>query len=344
MRLLHLEALEHRALLAALQFTAGLGEQSTLDSAAQAANYLSDVNDADSQQFTHNDGTAVSNVTLTTAASTTGNPGVNLDILSQGSVAKNGIANVSVNAGLSDASGTIGPTVNVPVTIVATEPDETVGEPVAVQFGFAFNVKTFASNNATANFIYAASYTYDGTTTSLASNEYDLGGSGITPIGSGPMDDETGTLDVRIGDTFTLSYSENLAGQTIAPFIGDGLNNVGWVVDTNLDVSIATPYPTTTSIDSGPTPSVYGQPVTFGAQVRNVSPESTAEPTGTVQFYVDGTPFNAPVEVNTDGAALITDDTLPVGDHQITADYVPEGEDFAPSSSEIPVAPGGHLR
>ena len=225
-------------LLASLQFAAGLGEQSTLDSVAQTANFLPDVNNATTQKFTHNDGIATSNVTLTTAASTTGNPGVNLDILSQGSVAKNGIASVGVNAGASNTNGTIGPTVNIPVTIVATDPDETAGDPVSVQFSFAFNVEKFASNNATATFAYAANFSYNGTTTSLASKVDNLGGDGvITPIGPGPVDNETGILLAKIGDTFTLSLSENLVGQ-IASTDGDGLSNVGWLVDTNLDVSL----------------------------------------------------------------------------------------------------------
>ena len=256
-RVLNVETLEDRTLLAALQFTAGLGEHSTLDSVVQSANYLSNVNNPGTQKFTHNDGTAVSNVTLTTGASTTGNPGVNLDILSQGSVAKHGIANVAVNAGVSDASGTIGPTVNVPVTIVATEASEAAGDPVNVQFSFAFNVKAFASNNAVAVLSYAASYTYMGTTTSLASKEDNLGGSGITPIGAPPVDNETGTLHAHIGDTFTLSFSENLAGNTIAPYLGAGLNNVGWLIDTTLDASISSPaaitaqIPTWASSDGG---------------------------------------------------------------------------------------------
>ncbi len=233
------ESLEDRTLLATLQFSGGLGEQSTLDAVPQTENPLPILGTPATKEFTHNDGTAVSNVTLTTAASSTGNPGVNLDILSQGSVAKNGIANVAVNAGLANASGAIGPSVSVPVTIVATDSDESTGDPVTVKLSFTFNVKTFASNNATANFTDAASYTYDGATAPLASHVYNLGGSGVTPVGAGPMDVETGTLQAKIGDTFTISFSENLAGQTVAPFLGAGINNVGWLVDTNLDVSIA---------------------------------------------------------------------------------------------------------
>ncbi len=231
------EVMESRRLLATLEFSAGLGEQSTLDSVVQSENQLSNLSTPNSQKFTHNDGPAVSNVTLTTAASTTDNPGVNLDILSQGSVAENGIASVAVNAGLSDTSGNIG--ASVPVTIVASDPSEQTGDPVNVQFAFSFNVEKFASNNATATFAYSASYTYNGVTTPLASNTDQLGGSGVTPIGSGPLDTETGTLHAKIGDTFTLTFSENLAGQTIAPYLGDGINNVGWLVDANLDASIA---------------------------------------------------------------------------------------------------------
>ena len=77
-----------------------------------------------------------------------------------------------------------------------------------------------------------------GTTTPLAVSNEDLGGSGVTPVGPRPVINKTGTLQAHIGDTFTLSFSENLAGQTIAPFLGSDLNNVGWVVDANLDASI----------------------------------------------------------------------------------------------------------
>jgi hypothetical protein len=237
------ESLEHRTLLATLQFSGGLGEISTLDSKVQNENELSSLNASASQQFTHNDGTAVSNVTLTTAASTTGNPGLNADILSQGSVASNkpldngAQANVAVNTGLTDTSGNIGAAI--PVTIVATNPGEADGDPVTVQFSFSFDIKTFASNNASANFSYYASYTYNGgLPTTLANHTYPMGGTGITPIGSGPVDLETGTLHAHIGDTFTLTFSENLGGQIIKSSAGAGISNVGWLIDGDLDASV----------------------------------------------------------------------------------------------------------
>ena len=80
------------------------------------------------------------------------------------------------------------------------------------------------------------------------------------------MDQETGSLDAAIGDTFTLTFQETLTGSTVAPFLGAGLNNVGWLIDTSLDASIQG-LPTSISIDPGSSSSstVYGQPATFTA-------------------------------------------------------------------------------
>jgi len=94
--------------------------------------------------------------------------------------------------------------------------------------------------------------------------------------------------------------------------------------------------PTSTSIDSGPSRSVYGQSVTFEAQVTNTSSESTASPTGDVQFYVDGQAYGSPVPLNDHDAAFIDDDDLPAGTHQITASFVPDDENFGASLSATP--------
>ena len=97
--------------------------------------------------------------------------------------------------------------------------------------------------------------------------------------------------------------------------------------------------PTTTTVQSGPSPSHYGQPVTFDAQVSNASDPSTgntATPTGSVQFYVDGVPYESPVPVEADGSSLISDDDLPAGTHQITADFLPDNDKFDTSTSNPP--------
>ena len=318
MRVPHVELMEPRTLLATLQLSGGLGEQSTLDSVVQSENEMYFLNTPKSQNDPHSDGTAIANVTLTTANSSSGNPGVLLDILSQGSVALHGIANVATSAGLADTDGQIG--ADLPVTIIPTTPDEQPGDRVIVQFNFLYNPTTFASNNASAVFSYQVCYTYNGNTTVLVSKDHQAGGNGITPVGPGTSDHISGTLNARIGDTFTLSFSESLAGHTIAPYLGAGINNVGWVIDTNLDLSasLAPPDPTSTTVTTQPAGQAdFGQNVTFTATVADTSNSPDAEtPIGTVQFTVDGKPFGTPVDLD-GGTASITDANLPVGSHAI---------------------------
>ncbi len=64
----------------------------------------------------------------------------------------------------------------------------------------------------------------------------------------------------------------------------------------------------------------------------NASPESTADPSGSVQFYVDGTAYGDPVPLDADGAASTTDEALPAGTHEITAGFLPDDDDFVQAS------------
>jgi hypothetical protein len=142
-----------------------------------------------------------------------------------------------------------------------------------------------------------------------------------------------GTLEAPIA----FDANGSPAGLVPGDFTGDGRTDlVGIVSDDpslNALINIPSPNPTSTGVDSGPSPSVYGQSVTFGAQVKNLSPDDTTSPTGGVQFYVDGSPYGSPVTLNDDGAALIQDANLPAGSHQITADFLPANGDFSASSS-----------
>ena len=94
----------------------------------------------------------------------------------------------------------------------------------------------------------------------------------------------------------------------------------------------------TTTVFSGPSSPVpvYGQFVTFAAQGVNTGPESTADPTGSMHFYVNGTPYADPVPLNEDRAATVTDDTLPAGTHEVTASFLPDDDNFGASLSETP--------
>ena len=65
------------------------------------------------------------------------------------------------------------------------------------------------------------------------------------------------------------------------------------------------PAPTSTTVASSVNPSIYGQSITFTATVANIAGAaiSTATPTGSVQFYVDGAASGASVPLSGSGAA-----------------------------------------
>jgi hypothetical protein len=88
---------------------------------------------------------------------------------------------------------------------------------------------------------------------------------------------------------------------------------------------------TTTSVSSDPNPSVFGQPVTFKADVSVVAP-GDGDPAGVVQFYVDGVASGNPVPLSGGSATSAAVSNLSTGDHQITASYL-GGTEFQSSDS-----------
>ena len=83
---------------------------------------------------------------------------------------------------------------------------------------------------------------------------------------------------------------------------------------------------TTTAVSSSTNPSTYGLAVNFTATVTGNSP------TGTVQFYVDGSPFdNEPLVSGS--ATSISTSTLLVGTHTVTATYSGDPSNLASSGT-----------
>jgi CSLREA domain-containing protein len=74
---------------------------------------------------------------------------------------------------------------------------------------------------------------------------------------------------------------------------------------------------TATAVSSSANPSTSGQSVTFTATVTSAA----GAPTGTVQFKVDGTNLGSPVALNASGTASVSDSTIPLGMHTVTAVY-----------------------
>ena len=99
----------------------------------------------------------------------------------------------------------------------------------------------------------------------------------------------------------------------------------------------------TTTVVAPVSTSVFGQPVSFSAQVAAVAP-GVGIPTGQVQFTVDGNPSGAPVAVNGSGVATSAAlSTLSVGGHSVTASYLGDAnfQGSAGNTVTANVAPAG---
>jgi hypothetical protein len=91
---------------------------------------------------------------------------------------------------------------------------------------------------------------------------------------------------------------------------------------------------TTTSVISSDASSIYGDAVTFTATVTATS--GTGTPTGTVQFFVDGSAFGSPVALVGGSATSDALTALSAGDHTVYAVYSnSDGGFFSSSSASI---------
>jgi subtilase family serine protease len=91
------------------------------------------------------------------------------------------------------------------------------------------------------------------------------------------------------------------------------------------------PLSTTTTIVSSNLHSAFGMPVTFNVRV---TPNGAATPTGQVQLYDNGQAYGSPVNVNA-GIASFLATNLPVGVHNLSADYRGDANTQASSSTPI---------
>jgi hypothetical protein len=86
----------------------------------------------------------------------------------------------------------------------------------------------------------------------------------------------------------------------------------------------------TVTVEVDPNPSILGNPVTFSATVSGTDP-FPGTPTGTVTFFVDGSPVSGAIALNASGMASYASEPLDKGDLEVTAEYSGDG-DYAPSS------------
>jgi hypothetical protein len=148
-------------------------------------------------------------------------------------------------------------------------------------------------------------------------------GSGYGPNAAMTISGGSGTNALAVANTSTTTIPT-----TYQPAYGakpgyDLATGLGTVNAYNLACSSAwttTAYTcTTTAVSSSANPSGFGESVSFTATVTGSSP------TGTVQFYVDGSAFGSAVTLASGSATSGSTSTLSVGTHTVTAAYSGDG-------------------
>jgi len=208
-----------------------------------------------------------------------------------------------------DTNVSCGPTYSYFVTAVlanTTPPQESVPSDTTSAIPTCASTSTTVTSSVNPS-IYGQSVTFIATVANTSGNT-------ATPTGSVQF-----SLDgVPFGAPVPLSGSGAAATATsgaTATLSVSGSPHTIKAVYTNTDGSFSgssgtmsqtiNPAQTSTTVTSSVNPSVYGQSVTFTATVANTSGPaiSTATPTGSVQFSVDGGAFGAPLPLSGSGAA-----------------------------------------
>ncbi len=178
--------------------------------------------------------------------------------------------------------------------------------PTPAQIGNATNWAQVAAGNSTSHAVRA-----DGTLWGWGASDYGELGDGTATDGS--PDPTPQTTPIRIGLTRRWDFVEARGSQ-----------------NTMAGSHVALP-PTTTTVTSSRNPAFTLETVTFRATVVPVAP-STGTPSGTVTFY-DGATVLGTGQL-ADGVATFSTQWLPIGPHDITAQY--QGDyAFQPSSGSV---------
>lgn len=136
----------------------------------------------------------------------------------------------------------------------------------------------------------------------------------------------TGTTNASGVATATLPVSGNPRTATLTASFANASDLTASSASTAFTVAQDA---TNTAVSASEVSATIGDPVTFSA---TVTPVVGSNPTGSVQFYVNGSSFGAPVALNGDTATSAPYQTTALGDLTVTAQYLGDTT-FAPSTS-----------
>jgi len=265
----------------------------------------------------------------------------------------NGATAVLINPVLSpsltftDTNVTCGPTYSYFVTAVlanTTPPQESVPSNTTSAIPTCATTTTTVTSSVNPSIFgqsvtFTATVTNTGTTSATPTGSVQFSVDGV-PFGAAVPLSGSGTAAMAMSSpTATLKVSGSPHAIKAVYTNTDGAFNGS---SGNLNQTV-NPAPTSTTVTSSVNPSIFGQSVTFTATVANTAGAgiSTATPTGSVQFSVDGVPFGAAVPLSGSGAAAMATSsataTLNVSGspHAIKAVYTNTDGNFSGSSRSL---------
>ena len=130
--------------------------------------------------------------------------------------------------------------------------------------------------------------------------------------------------------TLTVALSEGTHVIT-SGYFGTDIFSVGGPLVQNV-----TGATSSTSVSSSANPSVFGQPVSFDTTVSSSCSGSVA---GSVQLQADGANLGGPVTLDASGHASVTDSSLAVGAHPVTATFTSTNPDVMGSTASLSGGP-----
>lgn len=139
-----------------------------------------------------------------------------------------------------------------------------------------------------------------------------------------------------IGAIYAPDLSLNFNGAASMPLVSNiYVGTAGDTINSPLDIELigttTALNSTTVVLTSNPTPSTFGQKVTFTATVTT----GTGTLTGTITFFDGAATLATNVALGTGGAATYTTSALTVGSHTITATYSGDSSHFSGTSGPL---------